>query len=66
MRGKITECWLAETEGTFSSSRGHFWTLPRVFSTFVVDKLVNSNHWKKRLKISKIAKFKSDLLKNKI
>ena len=25
IRGKITECWLAETEGTFSLSRRHFW-----------------------------------------
>ena len=25
MRGKMTECWLAETEDIFSQSRGHFW-----------------------------------------
>ena len=25
MQGKITECWLAESEGIFSWSRGHFW-----------------------------------------
>jgi len=25
IRGKITKCWLAETEGTFSLSQGHFW-----------------------------------------
>ena len=25
IRSKITERWLAETEGIFSSSRGHFW-----------------------------------------
>ena len=36
-----------------------------VFSTFDMDKLGKTrwHHWKQRLKINKIAKFKSDLLK---
>ena len=38
---------------------------PTVFSTFGMDKLrkIRRHHWKERLKISKIAKFQSDLLK---
>ena len=36
-----------------------------VFSTFYMDKLWKNrrHHWKERLKISKTAKFESDLLK---
>ena len=39
--------------------------LSRVFSTFDMDKLgkIRRHHWKERIKISKIAKFQSDLLK---
>ena len=40
-------------------------TFSRFFSTFDMDKLgkIRGHHWKERLKISKSAKFESDLLK---
>ena len=41
-------------------------TFSRFFSPFDMDKFgkICQHHWKERLKINKIAKFESDLLKN--